>query len=261
MGGRRRLLVASAVYNNLDLTTKMLDSLKTKHDLRVMLIDNGSKEPITKFINDFLARPGTSAIKYLDNKGVAYAWNRAIQHAIDNIKADFVLIVGNDTILSPVCIDRLVAGAEKHKASLITGTDYTKQCSKPQSILDFIVPEKEIITECPDFSCFMIRTEAVKELAEKEHENEKRPGLFDEKFFPAYFEDNDYHYRLQLAGLKAIKTNQASFYHYGSATKKRNPEIANQVSMTYWDNEAYFCAKWGGKPGNEKLKVPNKLWI
>jgi GT2 family glycosyltransferase len=261
MARRRKLVVASALYNNLKYIEGMLATIETKHDAVVMLVDNGSTDCTHDFIHKFMQFPGHSAISFPENKGVAHAWNTAITAASQQFGAEYILILGNDTLLSRSCIDRLVQTANRTKAAIVTATDYSKDCEKPIDIIGYQPHPPEVLTDCPDFSCFLLRISAALELRNFEQDREQNPGLFDTRFYPAYFEDNDYHYRLKLAGLRAIKTNKAAYYHFLSATKKENPEIAAQIDQTYCENEAYYCRKWGGAPGKETSTSPTKQWI
>jgi GT2 family glycosyltransferase len=78
-------------------------------------------------------------------------------------------------------------------------------------------------------------------------------GGFDEDFFPAYFEDNDYCYRCRLASIPRKIDNFFSPEIYrNSMTIEKNPALNQNFSK----NEKFFCDKWGGLPGEEKYLFP-----
>lgn len=83
-------------------------------------------------------------------------------------------------------------------------------------------------------------------------------GPFDEKFKPAYFEDNDYDYRLRiLAGLIREEVSNATFDHVGSATTNSMTEKDRQIRhILFRKAQQYFISKWGDVPGKEKYKIP-----
>jgi GT2 family glycosyltransferase len=85
-----------------------------------------------------------------------------------------------------------------------------------------------------------------------------RVGPFDEKFRPAYFEDNDYDYRLRiLAGLIRQEVSAATFDHVGSATMKAmTPEQLAKHHMLFARSERYYMDKWGNTPGKERFTEP-----
>lgn len=78
-------------------------------------------------------------------------------------------------------------------------------------------------------------------------------GRFDEQFYPAYFEDNDYTYRLIL-NLKSIF--QVPFLN--PFLYKSSQSILKEPSLRdgYLLNEKRYAEKWGGQPKFEKFKKP-----
>jgi hypothetical protein len=79
-------------------------------------------------------------------------------------------------------------------------------------------------------------------------------GYFDEGFYPAYFEDNDYHRRINLIDpdryvghLEALEPEVKR----NSETIRRDPSL-NQFPKSY----DYYLRKWGGLPGSETYGTP-----
>ena len=83
-----------------------------------------------------------------------------------------------------------------------------------------------------------------------------RVGEFDEGFYPAYFEDNDSHRRMNLANVQCTLYPPAMFYHYGSRTQNENGFHPVELSQKFERNRAYYISKWGGGPGEEIFKNP-----
>jgi len=77
-------------------------------------------------------------------------------------------------------------------------------------------------------------------------------GPFDEKFKKAYFEDNDYMYRMRLEGvaIKYIDDLNPDVY-LNSQTIEKDPLLGGYV-----ENREYFLQKWGGLPESETFKTP-----
>lgn len=85
-------------------------------------------------------------------------------------------------------------------------------------------------------------------------------GKFDEVFYPAYFEDNDFAYRLKLNNCSYHSTETLlPTVCRNSMTLKKDTTI----NKTFEDLKRYYAAKWGGMPGKEKFITPfnkNLLW-
>ena len=82
-------------------------------------------------------------------------------------------------------------------------------------------------------------------------------GKFDEAFFPAYFEDNDYLYRMKIAGLNTlyIKSLNPAIYNQ-SSTIAKNPALKNSIA-----NRDYYIRKWGGEPNSETFTKPFNIQL
>lgn len=84
----------------------------------------------------------------------------------------------------------------------------------------------------------------------------EKVGWFDECFYPAYFEDNDFGYRMQLAGIERHYV-AAKYYHHQSATIQTfSHEEMQQHHASFDANKHRYRMKWGGEPGREVWKEP-----
>lgn len=80
----------------------------------------------------------------------------------------------------------------------------------------------------------------------------EKVGPFDEGFKKAYFEDNDYMYRMKLAGVPIKYVDELNPDVYlNSQTIEKNPLLGG-----YIENREYFLQKWGGLPESETFKTP-----
>jgi len=78
-------------------------------------------------------------------------------------------------------------------------------------------------------------------------------GKFDEDFYPAYYEDNDYTYRMKLLGMSVFKIPFMNpFMYESSKTLEKEPSLRQLVI----DNKNRYIKKWGGEPTKEKFKKP-----
>lgn len=168
-----------------------------------------------------------------ENMGVSRSWNYGIEKAnIENL--DYALVCNDDIFFDQGTIVKLVEAMETENYDLVSAINRR----------DHVPTEDTHYREEPDFACFMVKTNFLDEF-----------GEFDEKFSPAYFEDNDMHYRIKVAGGKAVCRADASFYHYGSVTQ--NWEGKQVVTSPMFEaNRAYYVEKWGGYPGSELFLEP-----
>lgn len=85
-------------------------------------------------------------------------------------------------------------------------------------------------------------------------------GEFDEQFWPAYYEDNDYIWRMRCAGIlepaggdRALrKIPWVGALKYGC--EDAHTIKAGLITVDLSALEARYVAKWGGKPGSETIR-------
>jgi len=93
---------------------------------------------------------------------------------------------------------------------------------------------EDVITLCglaPFWQTFSLGYEAVRAL-----------GLFDEGFFPAYFEDNDFMRRADHAGVEMVKLD-LDVWHDNSSTLRSDPVFRARNSATFAKNQEYYSNK------------------
>jgi GT2 family glycosyltransferase len=79
---------------------------------------------------------------------------------------------------------------------------------------------------------------------------------FDETFYPGYFEDNDFDYRLKLAGHKTVELPTGASHEESATMKSYNTFEMDEHYRSFRRNEAYYVHKWGGMPGKETYTTP-----
>lgn len=217
--------VVIPVYSQFELALGALQSVKTQHDWQPFIVDN-----------------------WRNNRGVAAAWNEGINSAWDK-NCDYVLVINDDVVLSQWTIDNQIKALELQESKdaglvLTTGWATTPpDPSNPASMREYGDPPAEAAwVPGADFACFMINKICWETV-----------GPFDQKFHPAYFEDNDYHRRILLSNLTARIVPQAPYYHYGSQTQKNSNVVQSEQ---FEKNKQYYHDKWGGLPGAEIYATP-----
>jgi len=206
-------------YNNANLLSKLLDSLKnipTRHE--TIIVDNNSTDDSLEVINAYSS--DITLIKNDRNMGFAYAVNQAIRKAT----TDYVFLLNNDTEVDEEFLehslelikehDNVFAVASKmiqyHDKTLIddAGDEYNLLAWSKKRGLD--QPVTKYDTDCEVFGVC-----AGAALYKKDVFDEI--GLFDEKF-ESYVEDMDLNFRARMMGYKAYYSSKSVVYHHGSAT-------------------------------------------
>lgn len=223
-------------------------------ETHVVIVDQASSDMTVVKAEDFGNRkmPGRVHVLHNDvNRGCAGGWNQGVQYAIEQ-GATHIFIANNDILLGPGALqalyNRMQTKEDRLTPCLVSCVDVIRELKVPQMVLD---PNNEVNKKAdtealhPNFSGFMITPDTIKQI-----------GWFDEGFFPAYFEDNDYHYRIKLAGAYAIANTTAVFIHYGSRTQNQSSSAPMVPGELFRKNADYFAQKWGGPPTRETFTKP-----
>lgn len=229
----------------------MVAAKKHNIDCRILLIDNASTDE-TKVEAGAMVSDLFSHLRNEERWGFQRSVNKGVDDGFER-GYDLVLVCNNDIILHPEALWRVAERFSKGDVGMVTCMDVrgeiTTKMLQPFQIDLLIANEKESVDEAPNpnFSAFAVNKQCWDDV-----------GKFDEVFAPAYFEDNDYHYRMTLAGVNAIVCPPAMFYHYGSRTQNEaNENGLPFVSGGEFENaRARFVKKWGGLPGKETYKTP-----
>lgn len=158
-------------------------------------------------------RPDCTYLVPSRNLGVAGGWNLIAKHAAG---ADLIL-ANDDTLFAPDTIAKMLEVATSNpRAGIVSPIEGQR------------------------FSLFYLRRSAYQEV-----------GPFDESFWPAYFEDNDYHRRLTLAGWESPVAFSA-VEHAHSATMQEASEADLVLHHArFRANARRYALKWGGPVGQE----------
>ena len=145
------------------------------------------------------------------NLNVSGSWNVILDYA-DKINATHVLMLNDDVVL----------GRTEHEIKMLIKNN----------------PEVPFINSLMNWCSFILTIDGYKEI-----------GGFDESYFPNYFNDNDYCYRMRLLGLERLNTSFLNPVIYrNSMTIAKDPSLNNRF-MEYRQN---YINKWGGLPMEEK---------
>ena len=167
----------------------------------LVLVHNGQDAEVSAAVETLRAeRPQLRVVAVPSNSGCAGGWNRIIGA---NTAAPWWLIVNDDIAFPPGALRNLAARVWARADNADAG--------------HFKFWYQHGAT---GWSCFALMARAV-----------QRAGTFDENVFPVYFEDQDYEWRLERAGLRSVHIRdvlvvhgdeEAEEYQSGSMTALRN---------------------------------------
>lgn len=225
-------------YNTPQDTKETIESLREiRHqgfDYRIVVVDNGSKEPLT-FSAAFLKKnPRVELLHSETNLGFSGGNNLGIQHAIDHYDSDYYLLLNSDTIATEDFLQELYEAvqkdpkiglavskiyfhkgyeywadsylpAEKHRVLWYVGgkVDWTNLLAYHIGIDEIDRGHFDQMGET-DYAtgCVVLMSREVLE----------RVGSLDDKFF-LYSEDVDLSLRVRQAGLKIMYCPKSVIYH------------------------------------------------
>ncbi len=207
-------------------------ALRNSNDMqpsKIIIMDNGNQFPNATDISNFedkdpellaiLSGPEQVIVVTAKlNLGVGASWN----WFLNNVPMDCgAMIISNDDIIF-------------HKETFHM---LYEEIQKPDN--DFVVP---------------LGVWAIFAETEKLH---KDMGGFDENFYPAYFEDNDFQYRMKLKGYDITHVSEIPCGHKNSSTLAAFNEEEKQAHHdNFRKNRSYYNDKWGALPTHEKYTTP-----
>lgn len=234
------------VHNALDDVRRCLDSV-VRHTLSpytLLLMDDGSTEETRKFLELFSTSQGAILIHNEQALGYTRAANRAMQAS----RADYVVLLNSDTIVTQMWLDRLIMCAESDPTIGLVGP--LSNTASWQSIPRIEENGDWATNDLPDdisielmgnlvaaFSgrlyptipflngfCLVIRREVILQI-----------GYFDELSFPeGYGEENDYCLRARKANWKLSVADDCYVYHaqsrsYSHDRRRKLCELADKA--------------------------------
>ena len=209
-----KLLIVTSAFSNEDLLLNCVNSWPRHPDVGAAVYFDGlhyeSVFSNKQQIPDYIhqIRPSIP-----DHIGCSGSWNRLLNYWYMQTDATHILIVGSDTF-----------------------------CTNMFSISDLLeeIKEKDV-----DYAPIEdLRYNALC-LSRKAYET---IGTFDENFYPAYYEDGDYHQRaIRSSGLTTGTLGKNSWIiHRGSQTIKRDKKFEQACVLTFEMNKTRYLKKWGG---------------
>lgn len=239
-----RLTVAIPNYNGRALLGDMLSSLRRQTHVpsTIVVVDDCSEDDSVAYLE--AEWPDVRVVRLHERSGVTVAMNACLAAG----DSEFVALFNNDMELEPNCLAELMAELDRHpEAGSVT-----------PKMLDFT--DRSVLDGAGDLLSWRgggrRRGHGIKDTGKFEYPEEvfgpcggatlyrrsalETVGGFDEDYF-AYYEDIDWAFRAQLAGVRCRYVPTAVLYHHGSATLGYGMTDSNCYQL--WRNPVWLIVK------------------
>ena len=195
---------------------------------------------------------------------------RLIEHVerTSTRKPDSYLIIDNGDAFDAEALglgDRVVVYRPGRNLGVSASWNYALRKSHPDKhvaiVNDDVLPEPNelaLLYDCLEAH----RGQAVHARAEgygffaQSPETTTRVGDYDERFWPAYYEDRDYERRLKLAGVLRVDVAPPTQKEGSQTLAAADDELRRTIERGLYRNCRYYARKWGGPPGEERFAKP-----
>lgn len=238
-----KLSIITLTYNKLDYTKNFIESLyKFTKDFELIIVDNGSTDGTVEYLK---SKPEIKLILNAENQGFSKGNNQGIEIA----QGEYVEFLNNDILLYPQWFEACEKVFQNEKAAFVSPRhinphyDNTNEKKYIEYFKEFNYSKlyEKSFDECV-FSCVITKREILDKI-----------GVFDEAFFPAFFEDNDLKYRAVEAGYGIYVTNEAGFFHFGSVTSVKHSQNMEKNRAYYYSKHPF--AEYLSISGAEKFQL------
>lgn len=222
-------VLAIPVINRADLLARCIRSIDYPVD-EILVINNGRDVAVASILRQLSDEYAVLSVhKPAENLGVSGSWNWAMHN---RPKAEYWLHVGNDIQFTPGDLRLIDEGVRRHPEMVVRPANW-------------------------GHSIFAVRPHCL-----------TTAGDFDQNFVPAYLEDSDHMYRINLLGLPWADIGKAQDEHeecraihgeaptWGSHAIYADRRLLEANRTTHGNNFRYYVRKWGGGPGEEKFTHP-----
>jgi hypothetical protein len=236
-----KVSVICVMYNSKDIIDILLQSLlqQTYRNMEILLVDNGSRDGCSDYIDQNYS--SARIIKSTKNLGYGGGANLGIHNA----QGEYVFIVNDDVMISPLAIEELVSfleqnpkvGAVQPKVRSLSEKERFEYAGAAGGMLDicgypfcrgrlfYSIENDNGQYDKPSRifwasgAAFMARKAVVEHF-----------GLFDASF-ELYHEETDLCWRLHLGGYDVAYVPSAVVYHQGSRASKKYFPFRQLVNM------------------------------
>jgi GT2 family glycosyltransferase/glycosyltransferase involved in cell wall biosynthesis len=241
-----RVSVVVVTYNKVEVTRLCIESIiqNTEYpNYEVIVVDNSSTDGTRDYLRVIAdTTPNLSVVLNSDNHGFARANNQGISRST----GEYLILLNNDTIVTPGWLSRLVRHLEDPAIGLVgpvtnfAGNEakidvtYRTWAEMETFAADYTLRHEGKAADIPMLAmfCLGMRRE-VYDLV----------GPLDEQFGIGMFEDDDYSMRVRAAGLRIVCAGDVFVHHFGQAAFKELIKSGDYDPL-FDENRRRYEQKW-----------------
>ncbi|MDI6827405.1 MAG: glycoside hydrolase family 99-like domain-containing protein [Armatimonadota bacterium] len=251
--GEIKSAIVILAYNQLEDTKKCLESVRRYTNLphEIVVVDNGSTDGTAEYLSelkDNWSSDNCRAIKIVRHEhNLGYATGNNSGIAIS--EGAYVVVLNNDTVVTPGWLERLVKCADSDPrigvvgavSNNISGYQRISNVNYNQVTLEGLEEFAQSWAALHDGQvkrvprvvgfCMLIKREVIEII-----------GGFDPRFGLGNFEDDDFSLRVAIAGYQSVIAQDCFIHHTGSRTFTCQKIDHDALMKTNWE---VFKAKWG----------------
>ncbi len=235
----KKLSIITLTYNQLEEATKpFLKSLYKNTDpelFELIIVDNNSQDKTVEYLKDFETKHNNVKVIY-NNENLGYS--KGNNQGLKIAQGEFIALLNNDIILSPEwykpLFDKLIAPPPSNTGLVscnVIEAFFTKESNFLKIAKKYArkADTEYIKSAFVYFPCVMFTRQFLDKVS-----------YLDEKFSPAYYEDDDYSIRSILNGYTNYISTQSYIYHKTSSTSLKLPAVQQLLDR----NKKYFNEKY-----------------
>lgn len=258
----KKVAIILVNYNAQQYMDEFLGSiyLQDYSNIEVVLVDNASTDSSIAWLKE--NAPKVRLIEMQENVGFGEGCNIGMRYAIEELGAEYVLLLNIDTVIQSNLVSELQRYADDNTVTTAqiycgekgaalepwyAGGEIDKNTAQTNQIL-YPMPESEtyevgFISGC----CMMIHKKVIDKI-----------GYFDSQYF-LYYEDTDYCVRIQNAGIAMKYITTTSLWHKVGGSSLGGSETSCSTQYYVTRNRLHFADKYSQMFQNGNLSILRKI--
>lgn len=276
-----KTVVAIGTFGNLEFTKMAVRSIRETwipsrgSELHIAIIIGKPDDHATLEWAQWerLSDSGFKWLKHDTNLGFPVACNDMLDYAFGMRAYDNLIILGNDVVAYPRCLNSMIECAATTDYDWICASQYdARSMFNEFPEIRHLFKRSELIFSDFDARPWDVKLPHVLAINPEIRGNSmsdvqncclfkrgafERLGYFEANCWPnGYFGDNDYCYRAVQLGVKGCALPHAAYFHFTSRTMHQEPSRAAIHDSCFERNSQFYRMKWGGLPDAERFKLP-----